>query len=89
MTNLYLCYLKRGDWPSGPAPAEQDLVRELVFVSQGIEGSLITHRGGNYTPDKKVAMSTHQKSIVIKLCKVRWLYRLVHSFMERQVGEVS
>ena len=36
------------------APSEQDLVRELVFVFQGIEGSIIKRKGQTYTLDPKV-----------------------------------
>jgi len=75
--------------PSDPAPSQQDLVRELVFVFQGIEGALIKCERGDYSLDKNVAMSSHQRSIVIKLCEVGWLYGQVHSFTERQAGEVS
>ena len=36
------------------APSEQDLVRELVFVFQGIGGSLIRSEDGNYSLDKNI-----------------------------------
>merc|ERR1719233_282803 len=78
-----------GARPSDPAPSEQDLVRELVFVFQGIEGSLIKCEGGNYSLDKNISLPSHQRSVVMKLCEVRWLYGQVHSFTEKQAGEVS
>jgi len=71
------------------APSEQDLVRELVFVFQGIGGSLIKCEDGNYSLDKNISLPTHQRSVVMKLCEVGWLYGQVHSFTEKQAGETS
>jgi len=69
------------------APSEQDLVRELVFVFQGIEGSLIKRKGQIYSLDPKVFLSAHQRSTVLKLCEIGWLYGRVHSFTEQQACE--
>jgi len=75
--------------PSDPAPSEQDLVRELVFVFQGIEGKLIRSENDYYRLDKKMATSSHQRAAVLKLCEVGWLYRQVYTFTEKKAGEVS
>jgi len=75
--------------PSDLALSEQDLVRELVFVFQGIEGSLIRYENGNFSLDKKISLASHKRSTVMKLCEVGWLYGQVHSFIERQAAEVS
>jgi len=39
--------------------------------------------------DKSISLPSHQRSVVMKLCEVGWLYSQVHSFTEKQAGEVS
>ena len=57
------------------SPSTSDLVRELLFVFQGIQGSLIKYTDGRYDLSRKVTIPTHQKNTVLKLCEVGWLYR--------------
>jgi len=50
---------------------------------------LIKCEDGNYSLDKNISLPTHQRSVVMKLCEVGWLYGQVHSFTEKQAGETS
>jgi len=73
------------------SPTEQELVRELVFVFQGIPGSFlqVDEATGRYSMTRKVVLPDHQRMLVLKLCEVGFLYGEVRNFTERQAGELS
>ncbi len=70
-------------------PSEQELVKEMVFVFQGIPGSFITCEGGKYSISTKVTVPEHMRALVLKLCEVGFLYTEVNKFTESRSGEVS
>ena len=65
------------------APTDQELVRELLFVFQGIDGKLILCNEGKFSFSKKISLPNHQRCAVLKLCEVGWLYTQVHRFTEK------
>jgi len=71
------------------APSDLQLVKELLYVFQGIEGNLIKYSDGKFTLSKKTSVPSHQKCVILKLCEVGWLYRQVHEFIERSAEDKS
>ena len=74
---------------SKASPSDLELVRELLFVFLGIEGSLIRYDEGKFSLSKKMSLPSHQRCAVLKLCEVGWLYRQVHSFTEAKSADQS
>ncbi|KAK8721079.1 hypothetical protein OTU49_012942 [Cherax quadricarinatus] len=64
--------------------AEKVLIREVLFIFQGIEGSIIKFDASKdtYRIDNKVRLSASQKELILKLSDVGWLYNKVQSFCE-------
>nr|XP_045616749.1 gamma-tubulin complex component 3 homolog [Procambarus clarkii] len=63
---------------------EKVLIREVLFIFQGIEGKIIkmdANKDG-YRLDPKVRLSHSQKEIILKLSDVGWLYNKVQNFCE-------
>ena len=74
------------------AVSQAELVTELLFVFQGIEGKLIKcDATDNFYLERgaAVGLSPHQLRQVIKLCEVGWLFRQLLAFTERQAAEVG
>merc|ERR1719500_1818371 len=82
----------KGQWPQqGCNVREEELVRELVYVFQGIQGSLITldSSTGKFSLGRQLKMPDHQRAVVIKLCEIGRLYGEVREFTEKRAGETS
>lgn len=63
---------------------EKSLIRDVLFIFQGIEGKIIkmdSNKDG-YRLDPKVRLSPSQKEIILKLSDVGWLYSQVKDFCE-------
>lgn len=63
---------------------EKVLIREVLFIFQGIEGKIIkmdANKDG-YRLDPKVRLSRSQKEIILKLSDVGWLYNQVQNYCE-------
>merc|ERR1719341_1733342 len=83
---------KGQSWPQqGCNVREEELVRELVYVFQGIQGSIITldSTTGKFSLGRQLKMPDHQRAVVIKLCEVGRLYGEVREFTEKRAGETS
>ena len=83
---------KGQQWPQqGCNVREEELVRELVYVFQGIQGSLITldSSTGKFSLGRQLKMPDHQRAVVVKLCEVGRLYGEVREFTEMRAGETS
>ena len=83
---------KGQQWPQqGCNVQEEELVRELVYVFQGIQGSLITREPttGKFCLGRQLKMPDHQRAVVLKLCEVGRLYGEVRDFTEARAGETS
>ena len=82
----------KGQWrQQGCNVREEELVRELVYVFQGIQGSHITldSSTGKFNLGRQLKMPDHQRAVVIKLCEVGRLYGEVREFTETRAGETS
>lgn len=63
---------------------EKVLIREVLFIFQGIEGKIIkmdVNKDG-FRLDPKVRLSLSQKELIMKLTEVGWLYNQVKNFCE-------
>ncbi|KAF2358866.1 Gamma-tubulin complex component protein [Trinorchestia longiramus] len=65
---------------------EEVLVREVLFVLQGIEGKIIKYdiAADGYRIDPKVRISKPVRDLILKLSEVGWLYSQVQKFCEGQ-----
>lgn len=63
---------------------EKMLIRDVLFIFQGIEGKIIKMDSSKdgYRLDPKVRLSPGQKEIILKLSDVGWLYSQVKDFCE-------
>lgn len=75
--------------PATAQTSEEELVRDLVFVFQGIEGSLIRRQPGSqkFCLSREASVSAHQATLTLKLAELGWLYTQVHGFTERQADQ--
>ncbi|KAK4297042.1 hypothetical protein Pmani_030506 [Petrolisthes manimaculis] len=70
---------------------EKVLIRELLFVFQGIEGKIIkmdANKDG-YKLDPKVRLSGSQREMILKLAELGWLYIQVKNFCEWGSGSME
>ena len=65
------------------------IVRELLFVFQGIEGNLIKYQlledAYVLSPQVTVSPSTHK--LIAELCELGWLYKKVSEWVARNGGD--
>lgn len=79
-----LDYLKTMRYQSAAGDVTEDtIVRELLFVFQGIDGQLIKYQGLEdayvLTPQVTVSPSTHK--LIAELCELGWLYKKVNDWL--------
>mmetsp|Transcript_67 Transcript_67/g.225 ORF Transcript_67/g.225 Transcript_67/m.225 type:complete len:905 (+) Transcript_67:342-3056(+) len=67
------------------------LVRDVLFVFQGIDGHLIKFSPPNdaYTISPLVKLPQAQRKLAQKLCELGWLYRHLSDYVRRTVHEES
>jgi len=72
-----------------PATSEDTLVRELVYIFQGIEGKVIRRDTGTlkYFLARDASVPPAQAAMTMKLCELGWLFKKVEEFAERQGAE--
>ncbi|XP_062521244.1 gamma-tubulin complex component 3 homolog isoform X2 [Corticium candelabrum] len=65
---------------------EADLVRDIVYVLQGIDGKYVKFDAASdmYKVDSKVGVPQTVRDLVGKLAELGWLYRRVNSFVAKQ-----
>ena len=66
--------------------AERELIRELLYVFQGIEGSILQRNGDggfSVSPDKRECYSPSTMQLALRLAELGWLYNSVHTFIDK------
>jgi len=70
--------------------SEKELIRELLYVFQGIEGSILLRDGnGGFSicPSKLDFYSPSVIQLALRLAEMGWLYNTIHSFIENANGQ--
>ena len=65
--------------------SEKELIRELIYVFQGIEGTiLLGHSDGSFylNPSKREYYSPSIVQLALRLAELGWLYNSIHSFID-------
>jgi len=78
--------------PTAPSQtSERELVRELIYVFQGIDGKIIrkSSTGEKFSLARGLSLPPYHKTSVLKLAELGWLYSQVNAFIERQSAEAS
>lgn len=67
--------------------AEKDIVRDLLFVFQGIEGKLIQYSFAEdaYILQPSLLVSPSTRKIINELCELGWLYKKVNDWLKLNV----
>jgi len=65
------------------------IVRELLFVFQGIEGHLIKYQllDDAYVLSQSVTVSPSAHKLISELCELGWLYKKVSEWVVRNGGD--
>jgi gamma-tubulin complex component 3 len=68
---------------------EDTIVRELLFVFQGIDGKLIKYQilEDAYILSPQVTVSPSAHKLISELCELGWLYRKVNEWVTRNGGD--
>lgn len=66
---------------------EQDIVRDLLFVFQGIEGRLIQYSFAEdaYILQPSLLVSPSTRKIINELCELGWLFKKVNDWLKLNV----
>ena len=65
--------------------SEKELIRELLYVFQGIEGSvLLRNSDGSFylCPSRKDFYSPSTVQLTLRLAELGWLFNTIHGFIE-------
>ena len=64
---------------------EADLIRDLLFVFQGITGKYIRYdpRSESYIIDPSLSLRAHIKDLILCLCELGWLYSRVDGYIQQ------
>lgn len=64
--------------------SESDLIQDIIFVLQGIDGHNITYSriDDAYVVKASAQLSKPTSKVLNKICEMGWLFRKVHSFIE-------
>ena len=85
-----LDYLRTLRWSSPNGEVNEDvIVRELLFVFQGIDGVLIKYQllEDAYVLSPAVQGSPSAHKLIAELCELGWLFRKVSSWVTRNGGD--
>ena len=66
--------------------SEKELIRELIYVFQGIEGTiLVRNADGSFClcPSKRECYSPSIVQLALRLAELGWLYNTIHSFIDQ------
>ncbi len=69
---------------------EKELIRELLYVFQGIEGSiLLRNSDGSFylCPSKRDIYSPSTIQLALRLAELGWLFNIVHGFIQYATGQ--
>ena len=65
--------------------SEKELIRELIYVFQGIEGTILIRKpDGSFClcPSKREYYSPSIAQLALRLAELGWLYNTIHSFID-------
>jgi gamma-tubulin complex component 3 len=70
---------------------EEDLIRDLLFVFQGIDGRLIQYSVADdaFVLLPSLMISTSARKIVSELCELGWLFKKVNDWLNLNVENVG
>lgn len=70
--------------------SEATLLREIIYIFQGIEGKIIKLDQSNdaYRIDSKVGVPRAVRDLVNKLTELGWLYRKIRKYLDAHAGRV-
>lgn len=74
--------------PGGQEPINEELiVRDLIFVFQGINGQFIhhSHLEDGFILLPQVVVSPSAKKLINELCELGWLFRKVNDWLSRNL----
>ncbi|XP_078440905.1 spindle pole body component 98 isoform X2 [Wolffia australiana] len=76
---------------SDSAVPESALVRDLLFIAQGIDGKLIRYNPSSDGYDLPDSLPPASRTVARRLCELGWLFRKVHGLVasRRLVGAVA
>jgi len=78
--------------PTQPSQTgERELVRELIYVFQGIDGKIIrkSSSGEKFSLARGTSLPPYHKTSILKLAELGWLYTQIQAFIERQAAETT
>ena len=66
---------------------EQDIVRDLLYVFQGIEGKLIQYSFAEdaFILQHQLSVTPSTRKIINELCELGWLFRKVNDWLKRNI----
>jgi len=66
---------------------EQDIVRDLLYVFQGIEGKLIQYSFAEdaFVLQHSLMVTPSTRKIINELCELGWLFKKVNDWLKRNV----
>jgi hypothetical protein len=72
--------------------AERELLRELLFVFQGIEGVILkrdAHSEGGFTlhPNYREKFSPSVVQLTLRLAELGYMFNVIHQFCENKISE--
>jgi len=65
--------------------SEDDVLRDLLYVFQGIDGKFISYSilDDTYTVSSSVSVGESARGIILELCELGWLYRKVIDYVQK------
>ncbi|KAI7848139.1 Spc98 family-domain-containing protein [Circinella umbellata] len=74
-----------------PVVPESALLRDLIFIFQGIDGQYIKFdtNTGEYAMDSQVNVPQPTKDLVYRLTEIGWLYRRIQTFIRPRCNDPS
>eukprot|EP00803_Ostreobium_quekettii_P003739 evm.model.scf_156.5 EVM.evm.TU.scf_156.5 scf_156:43972-47321(-) len=78
---------QNGDPQPASSPKESSLVRDVLYVCQGIDGNHIRFdpgggAGGSFAIDPEAAVDPAQSRLILRLCELGWLFRSVQGYLQ-------
>eukprot|EP00826_Nyctotherus_ovalis_P033106 TRINITY_DN2670_c0_g1_i4.p1 TRINITY_DN2670_c0_g1~~TRINITY_DN2670_c0_g1_i4.p1 ORF type:complete len:293 (-),score=54.70 TRINITY_DN2670_c0_g1_i4:158-1036(-) len=70
--------------------SEDDLLRSLLYIFQGIDGNHISYSvlDESYTIAPRVAMAEGSKEMTLRLCEVGWVYKRVAGYLQDRMNSM-
>lgn len=71
--------------------SEQDLVRDVVYTCQGIDGKHIKFdaKADGFVITDSVRLPRGARLLILKLCELGWLYRRIRTYVSERLSPAS